>query len=74
MGDIPLVWEKQFTRFADKAPERLEAFDDYNDQFDGEFSPSKNLGPIGAIWPPTTAASHVAENQARNSTVLWVLP
>ena len=37
VGDIPLVWEKQFTRFADKAPERLEAFDDYNDQFDGEF-------------------------------------
>lgn len=30
VGDVELVWEKQFTRFHDKAPERLQAFDDYN--------------------------------------------
>ena len=37
VGEIPLVWEKQFTRFGDKAPDRLEAFDDYNDQREGNF-------------------------------------
>lgn len=30
VGDVELVWEKQFTRFHDKAPDRLQAFDDYN--------------------------------------------
>lgn len=28
-GDVELVWRKEYTRFEDKAPERLEAFDDY---------------------------------------------
>lgn len=30
IDDVPLVWRKDFTRFEDKAPERLQAFDDYN--------------------------------------------
>ncbi len=29
IGDIELVWRKDFTRFEDKAPERLEEFDEY---------------------------------------------
>ncbi len=28
-GDVELVWRKQFTRFEDKAPERLEEFNNY---------------------------------------------
>ena len=31
VGTVELVWQKEFTRFSDKAPERLEAFDDYNE-------------------------------------------
>jgi replicative DNA helicase len=30
VGDLELVWRKEFTRFEDKAPERLQVFDDYN--------------------------------------------
>lgn len=30
-GEVELVWRKQFTRFEDKAPERLEEFDSYAD-------------------------------------------
>jgi replicative DNA helicase len=30
VGDIELVWRKEYTRFEDKAPERLQVFDDYN--------------------------------------------
>ena len=33
VGDVELMWEKQFTRFQDKAPERMQEFDDYNDGF-----------------------------------------
>ena len=33
VGDVELVWEKQFTRFQDKAPERMQEFDNYNDGF-----------------------------------------
>ena len=29
IGDIELVWRKEYTRFEDKAPERLEEFDNY---------------------------------------------
>ena len=29
IGDIELVWRREFTRFEDKAPERLEEFDEY---------------------------------------------
>ncbi len=31
IGDIELVWRKDYTRFEDKAPERLEEFDDYTE-------------------------------------------
>ena len=29
VGEIELLWQKEFTRFVDKAPERLQAFDDF---------------------------------------------
>jgi len=29
VGDIELIWRKEYTRFEDKAPERLEEFDSY---------------------------------------------
>jgi len=29
IGDVELVWRKEYTRFEDKAPERLEEFDNY---------------------------------------------
>ncbi|MCH2123811.1 MAG: replicative DNA helicase [Pirellulaceae bacterium] len=32
IGQIELVWKKEFTRFEDKAPERYSEFDSYNDQ------------------------------------------
>ena len=32
VGDVELVWRKEFTRFETKAPDRLEVFDDYNEQ------------------------------------------
>ncbi|MFW6169182.1 MAG: replicative DNA helicase [Planctomycetota bacterium] len=31
IGDLELVWRKDFTRFEDKAPERLEEFDEYSE-------------------------------------------
>ena len=37
IGEIELVWEKQYTRFHDKAPARMEAFDNYNAAADDEF-------------------------------------
>jgi len=30
IGNIELVWRKEFTRFEDKAPDRLQEFDDFN--------------------------------------------
>jgi replicative DNA helicase len=30
VGEVELVWRKEYTRFEDKAPERLQEFDDYN--------------------------------------------
>ncbi len=30
VGEIEVQWQKDFTRFVDKAPERLQAFDDFN--------------------------------------------
>ena len=30
VGDVPLVWRKEFTRFEDRAPDRHSEFDDYN--------------------------------------------
>jgi replicative DNA helicase len=30
VGDVELLWQKDYTRFVDKAPERLQDFDDYN--------------------------------------------
>jgi len=30
VGEVELVWRKDFTRFEDKAPERLQVFDEYN--------------------------------------------
>ena len=32
VGEVELVWRKEFTRFEDKAPDRLQVFDDYNSQ------------------------------------------
>jgi replicative DNA helicase len=32
VGDIELVWRKEYTRFEDKAPERMQVFDEYNAQ------------------------------------------
>jgi replicative DNA helicase len=32
VGDVELVWKKEFTRFENSAPERLQEFDDYNAQ------------------------------------------
>lgn len=32
VGEVELVWRKEFTRFEDRAPERLQVFDDYNEQ------------------------------------------
>ena len=29
-GEIEMLWQEDFTRFVDKAPERLQAFDDFN--------------------------------------------
>jgi replicative DNA helicase len=40
IGEVELVWEKDFTRFGDKAPDRLSEFDSYAD-----FSPSGRPGP-----------------------------
>ncbi|HBE69018.1 MAG TPA: replicative DNA helicase [Planctomycetaceae bacterium] len=31
IGEVPLTWEKEFTRFRDRAPERHSEFDDYAD-------------------------------------------
>jgi len=31
VGEIELIWEKEFTRFSDKAPERHSEFDSYSD-------------------------------------------
>jgi len=31
VGKVDLVWQKEFTRFEDQAPERFNEFDDYND-------------------------------------------
>jgi len=30
VGEIEVLWQKDYTRFVDKAPERLQAFDDFN--------------------------------------------
>jgi replicative DNA helicase len=30
VGEAPLVWQKDFTRFEDRAPDRLQVFDEYN--------------------------------------------
>jgi len=32
VGDVELIWRKEFTRFEDKAPDRLQVFDEYNEQ------------------------------------------
>ncbi len=37
VGDVELIWRKEFTRFEDKVPERLQVFDDYNQQPPEEF-------------------------------------
>jgi len=37
VGDVELIWRKDFTRFEDKAPERLDEFDTYNETFSGDF-------------------------------------
>jgi len=34
VGDVELVWRKEFMRFEDKAPERLQGFDSYDAQGD----------------------------------------
>ena len=31
IGDVELIWEKEYTRFSDKAPERHSEFDSYSD-------------------------------------------
>lgn len=31
IGDVELIWEKEYTRFSDKAPERHNEFDSYSD-------------------------------------------
>jgi replicative DNA helicase len=30
VGEVELLWQKEFTRFVDKAPDRFNAFDDFN--------------------------------------------
>lgn len=30
VGDVDLIWRKEYTRFEDKAPDRLQVFDDFN--------------------------------------------
>jgi len=37
VGDVELVWKKDFTRFEDKAPERFDEFDTYNDSVAADF-------------------------------------
>ena len=38
VGEVELVWRKEYTRFEDKAPERLDEFDGYADtDEDAEF-------------------------------------
>lgn len=38
VDSIELIWRKEFTRFEDKAPERLQVFDNFNDSTgDGDF-------------------------------------
>jgi len=37
VGEVELVWRKEHTRFEDKAPERLQVFDDYNQGGDSGF-------------------------------------
>jgi len=38
VGDVELIWRKEFTRFEDRAPERLEVFDQFNQQaYEPEF-------------------------------------
>ena len=34
VGDVELIWRKEFTRFENKAPERLQEFDDFNSAAD----------------------------------------
>jgi replicative DNA helicase len=34
VGEVELIWRKEFTRFEDKAPERLQEFDDFNSALD----------------------------------------
>lgn len=37
VGEIPLVWLREYTRFVDRTPERLEEFDQYNAATDEPF-------------------------------------
>ncbi|MCO6453790.1 MAG: replicative DNA helicase [Pirellulaceae bacterium] len=37
VGDVRLVWLKEFTRFQDEVPDRLREFDDYNDPGQDDF-------------------------------------
>jgi replicative DNA helicase len=37
IGDVRLVWLREFTRFQDEVPDRLQEFDDYNDPGYDEF-------------------------------------
>ncbi len=37
VGDVRLVWLREFTRFQDEVPDRLQEFDDYNDPGYDEF-------------------------------------
>jgi replicative DNA helicase len=32
VGEVELIWQKEFTRFEDRAPERLQVFDDFNQE------------------------------------------
>lgn len=32
VGDVEMLWQKEHTRFVDRAPDRLQVFDDYNQQ------------------------------------------
>jgi replicative DNA helicase len=34
VGNVDLIWHKEFTRFENKAAERFEAFDDFNNEFE----------------------------------------
>lgn len=52
VGEVELVWRKEYTRFEDKAPERLEEFDEYNQQGGANLAVPPSNDGFGVIQPP----------------------